>query len=75
MGFSAEIIEFYAENLYQVFTLSFLNFFLMANLDIICDVTIAVKQNETNTNKYVIYQPTVLPSFVTFDEFYFCLWP
>ena len=25
--------------------------------------------------KPVIYQTTSLPSFVTFDAFYFCLWP
>ena len=27
------------------------------------------------TNKQGIYQTTYLPSFVTFDAFYFCLWP
>ena len=47
----------------------------MQNLDIIYDVTTAVTQDETNTNKEVIYQRTCLPSFVTFDGFFFCLWP
>ena len=48
----------------------------MPNLDIIYDVTIAVTQDETNNNKEVIYQPTCLPSFVTFDgSVCFCLWP
>ena len=42
MGFSPEIIEFYTENYYQVFTVSFLNFLFIPNLDIIYDVTIAV---------------------------------
>ena len=46
----------------------------MPNLDIIYDVTIAVTWDEINTNKYVIYQTTCLPSFVIFDAFYFCLW-
>ena len=26
-------------------------------------------------NKWVIYQPTYLPRLITFNEFYFCLWP
>ena len=39
----------------------------MPNLDIIYDVTIAVTWDEINTYKWVIYQPTCLPSFVTFD--------
>ena len=26
-------------------------------------------------NRYLIYQPSSLPSFVTFDAVYFCLWP
>ena len=47
----------------------------MPNLGIIYDVTKAVKENERNTNKKVIYQPTCLRSFVIFDGFYFCLWP
>ena len=48
----------------------------MPNLDIIYDVTIAVTQDETNNNKAVIYQPTCLPSLVTFDgSVCFCLWP
>ena len=50
-GFSPEIIEFYAENYYQIFTIFFLNFFLISNLDIIYDVTIAVTWDEINTNK------------------------
>ena len=51
IGFSPEIIEFYAESYYQIFTIAFLNFFLMRNLDIIYDVTMAVTWNEINTNK------------------------
>ena len=51
IGFSPEIIEFYAENYYQIFTIPFLNFFLISNLDIIYDVTIAVTWDEINTNK------------------------
>ena len=47
----------------------------MPNLDIIYDVTIAVSWDEINTYKEVIYQPTSLPSFVTFDAFYFCVRP
>ena len=49
----------------------------MPNLDILYDVIMGVTytQDETNTNKEVIYQPTCLPSFVTLDGFYFCLWP
>ena len=54
--------------------LSFI-FFRMPNLDIIYDVTIAVTWNEINTNRQVINQPTCLPSFVTFNAFYFSLWP
>ena len=74
MGFTPEIIEFYAENYYQIFTTFFLNFCPMPNLDIIYDVTIAVAWDEINTNEYIIYQLTCLPSFVTFDSFYVCLW-
>ena len=47
----------------------------MPNLDIIYDVTTEVTWDERKTNKQVIYQTTSLPSFVTFDAFYFCLWP
>ena len=47
----------------------------MSNVDIIYDITIAVTWDEINTNKYRICQPTWLPSFVTFDALYFCLWP
>ena len=47
----------------------------MPNLDIIYDVTTEVTCDERKTNKQVIYQTTSLPSFVTFDAFYFCLWP
>ena len=47
----------------------------MPNLDIINDVTTEVTWDERKTNKQVIYQTTSLPSFVTFDAFYFCLWP
>ena len=47
----------------------------MPNLDIIYDVTTEVTCNERKTNKQVIYQTTSLPSFFTFDAFYFCLWP
>ena len=47
----------------------------MPNLDIIYDVTTEVTWNERKTNKQVIYQTASLPSFVTFDAFYFCLWP
>ena len=38
----------------------------MPNLDIIYDVKIAVTWDEINTDKWVIYQPTCLPGFVTF---------
>ena len=63
MGFSPEIIEFYTENYYHIFTsTSFLNFCLMSNLDIVYDVTIAVTWDDINTNKLVIYQRTCLPS-------------
>ena len=41
MGFSPEVIEFYAKNYYQGFAISFLNF-LMPNLDMTYDVTVAV---------------------------------
>ena len=51
IGFSPETIEFYTENYYQIFTISFLNFFLIPNLDIIYDVTIAVTWDEINANK------------------------
>ena len=47
----------------------------MPNLDIIYDVTTEVTWDERKTNKQEIYQTTSLPSFVTFDAFYFCLWP
>ena len=47
----------------------------MPNLDIIYDVTTEVTWDEKKTNKQVIYRTTSLPSFVTFDAFYFCLWP
>ena len=47
----------------------------MPNLDIIYDVTTEVTWDERKTNKQVIYQTTSLPNFVTFDAFYFCLWP
>ena len=47
----------------------------MPNLDIIYDVTTEVTWDERKTNKQVIYQTTSLPSLVTFDAFYFCLWP
>ena len=50
-------------------------FFRMLNLDIIYDVTIAVTWDEINTYKWVIYQPTRLPSFVTFDGICFSLRP
>ena len=50
-------------------------FVLIPNLDIIYDVTTEVTWDERKTNKQVIYQTTSLPSFVTFDAFYFCLWP
>ena len=66
MGFSPELIEFYST--------SFLNFLRMPNLDIIYDVTIAITRDEINTYKWVIYQPTFLPSFVTFDGFCFSPW-
>ena len=75
MGFSPEIIEFSAENCYQIFNTSFLNFLSDAKSGHIYDVTIAVTWDEINSNKWVIYQPTCRPSFVTFDAFYFCLWP
>ena len=35
--FSPEIIELYGEKYYQIFTISFLKFFLIPNLDIIYD--------------------------------------
>ena len=41
----------------------------MPNLDIIYDVTIAVTWDEIKTYKWVIYQPTCLASFVTFDGY------
>ena len=41
MGFSPEVIEFYAKNYYQGFAISFLNF-PMPNLDITYDITVAV---------------------------------
>ena len=47
----------------------------MPNLDIIYDVTTEVTWDERKTNKQEIYQTTSLSSFVTFDAFYFCLWP
>ena len=47
----------------------------MPNLDIVYDVTTEVTSDERKTNKQVIYQTTSLPRFVTFDAFYFCLWP
>ena len=47
----------------------------MPNLDIIYDVTTEVTCDERKTNKQVIYQTTSLPSFFTFDAFYFCLLP
>ena len=47
----------------------------MPNLDIIYDFTTEVTWDERKTNKQEIYQTTSLPSFVTFDAFYFCLWP
>ena len=53
----------------------FPEFLLMPNLDIIYDVTTEVTWDERKTNKQVIYQTTFLTSFVTFDAFYFCLWP
>ena len=43
-------------------------------MDIIYDVTIAVTWNKINTNRKVVNQPTCLPSFVTIDASYFCLW-
>ena len=63
------------QSYYQGFIISFQIFSLTRNLGIIYYVTIAVTWDETNTNKYEIYQPTCLQSFVTFDLFYFCLWP
>ena len=74
MGVSPEIIVFYTENYYQVFTTSFLNFLSNAKFGhhIWCHDS---SQDEANTNKEVIYQPTCPPSLVTFDRFYFCLWP
>ena len=42
MRFSPEIIEFYSKNYYQAFTIWSKIFFLIPNLDIIYDVTIAV---------------------------------
>ena len=47
----------------------------MPNLDIIYDVTTVVTCDERKPNKQVIYQTISLPSFVTFDAFFFCLWP
>ena len=47
----------------------------MPNLDMIYDVTTDVTWDERKTNKQVIYQTISLPSFVTFDAFYSCLWP
>ena len=47
----------------------------MPNLDMIYDVTRDVTWDERKTNKQVIYQTISLPSFVTFDAFYSCLWP
>ena len=47
----------------------------MLYLDIIYDVTTDVTLEERKTHKQVIYQTTSLPSFVTFDAFYSCLWP
>ena len=47
----------------------------MPNLDITYGVTIAVTWDEVNINKKEIYQPTGMPSFVTFDAVHFCLWP
>ena len=47
----------------------------MPNLDIIYDVTIAVTWDEINIYKWIIYQPTCLSSFVTFDGFCFSLRP
>ena len=43
----------------------------MPNLDIIFDVTIAVTWDEIKT----LTGNLSLPSFVTFDASYFCLWP
>ena len=48
--FSPEIIEFYAE-LLSIFLLFFPNSFLIPNLDIIYDVTIAATWDKINTNK------------------------
>ena len=50
IGFSPAIMEFYAENYYQTFTIFFLNFLLMPNFDITCHVTIAVTWDDINTN-------------------------
>ena len=47
----------------------------MPNLDIIYDVTTEVTCDERKNNKQVIYQTTFLRSFITFNAFYFCLWP
>ena len=47
----------------------------MPNLDIIYDVTAEVTWDKIKTDKQVIYQTTSLPSIVTFDAFYFYLWP
>ena len=46
----------------------------MPNLDNVYDVTDEVTWDERKTNKQVIYRTTSMPSFVTFDAFYFCLW-
>lgn len=44
-------------------------------MDILYDVTIAVTWDKINTTKLVIHLLTCAPSFVTFDAFYFCVWP
>ena len=51
MGFSPEIIEFYAKTYDRIFATFFLNFFRMPNLDIIYDVIKAATWDEINTNK------------------------
>ena len=43
----------------------------MLNLDVIYDVTIAIKWEKVHKNEYVIYPTTSLPS----SWFYFYLWP
>ena len=77
MGFSPEIIEFYAENWYKIFTTSFLNFYSGAKFGHYLwphnSSHMGWNKNQLEGNLY--YQPTSLPSFVTFDVFYFCLWP